>query len=226
MPLDTSESEPPPPIQLQMHRVTPPLLEVTPFITRFHVNNRTSLWAKGSSPNGRPPDRLPSQLPEPGDLNLSLSLDTLLGYGGSSQVFSIKLGEDTRPFSSRIPPLAVKVIRPTRIISLVREAFIYEELESIQAIAVPRCYGLLKGRISPGFSLIDARVKFVNSDEYYEHNDDAIVPLPEGAPDNYVFEGRPPLKKYIRRSHYDPDEIYILVFEKVGTSLSKFQTRL
>lgn len=46
-----------------------------------------------------------------------------------------------------IPPLVAKVARPGRRGHLVREAWFYDELATLQGVSVPRCYGWFEAEV-------------------------------------------------------------------------------
>ncbi|KAJ3535022.1 hypothetical protein NM688_g7036 [Phlebia brevispora] len=82
-----------------------------------------------------PPARPPSSLPPPGHLSLRLYLGPRLGYGRAGGLF---------------PPLVAKISRPKMEKELEHEAFYYDEMETIQGIVIPRCYGFFTGVLPSG----------------------------------------------------------------------------
>ncbi|KAK7692417.1 hypothetical protein QCA50_004042 [Cerrena zonata] len=101
---------------------------------------------------GAPPKRLPSKLPPPGTMKLSLRLGKKIGYGAAGRIFEATIDYDHSSPELRdmaIPPLVVKVSRRYKADNLAREAYYYEEMERLQGSIVPRYYGLYEAEISP-----------------------------------------------------------------------------
>ncbi|GJJ09964.1 hypothetical protein Clacol_004189 [Clathrus columnatus] len=92
--------------------------------------------------DGLPP-RPPSNLPPPGNEHLSITLGNIVGNGRIGTVTSLT-------HNIELPPLVAKISRCKRSASLEQEAWFYEELEQVQGIAVPRCYGLFQTHIQEG----------------------------------------------------------------------------
>ncbi|CAL1706342.1 unnamed protein product [Somion occarium] len=100
----------------------------------------------------RPPKRLPSKLPPPGDMTLHLSLGTKIGRGRVGRVYeaTVDLKQSSPELTNMVlPPLVVKVSRRHDAKRLAREAFYYEEMECLQGCAIPRYYGLYQTTIPP-----------------------------------------------------------------------------
>ncbi|GJJ09990.1 hypothetical protein Clacol_004216 [Clathrus columnatus] len=94
------------------------------------------------------PPRPPSNLPPPGGEHLSIMLGETLGSGRVGTVHrAILLGHD---YDTKLPPLVIKVSRQKLSESIEQEAWFYEELEHVQGIAVPLCYGFFQARIEDG----------------------------------------------------------------------------
>ncbi|GJJ09892.1 hypothetical protein Clacol_004116 [Clathrus columnatus] len=87
-----------------------------------------------------------SSLTSPGNEHLSISLGETLGYGRIGTVHEANLL--TR--ESNLPPLVMKISRHKRSAHVEQETWFYEELEQVQGIAVPRCYGLFQAHINAG----------------------------------------------------------------------------
>ncbi|KAJ4496841.1 hypothetical protein C8R41DRAFT_980080 [Lentinula lateritia] len=98
------------------------------------------------------PIRPPSALPPPGDLTLETNLSTFLGSGRTGIVYSLENAvlSDSTHF---LPELVFKFARLHRCADLYREAWFYEEMECLQGVAIPRCYGLFEAEIPPGWML-------------------------------------------------------------------------
>lgn len=93
------------------------------------------------------PPREMSQLPLPGNLELTLALGKALGRGATGDVFPCNVvsvsGED-----KSIPPLVIKVSGWAH--ALEKEAWWYEEMECLQGSCVPRCYGIYSAAMPHG----------------------------------------------------------------------------
>jgi hypothetical protein len=107
-------------------------------------------------PDG-PPSRVPSTLPSPGNLQLTISVESVVGDGRCGTVFSTRLhpiadplshsAKIPEPGSPYLPSLVIKVADQAHIADLASEASMYEEMESLQGIAVPRCYGWFEAEL-------------------------------------------------------------------------------
>lgn len=105
---------------------------------------------KFARPGGIPP-RPESLLPPPGDMHLEISLGKELGSGRAGSVravnvFSPKIG-------TGLPKLVLKIAHRKRSVNLAQEAWFYEELEQLQGIAVPRCYGFFQAQLEDGYKV-------------------------------------------------------------------------
>lgn len=101
----------------------------------------------GMRPDGIPP-RPPSSLPPPGDMHLEVSLGEELGYGRIGSVRAINILSPNA--GNDLPQLVMKVSNRKRSKNLAREAWFYEEMEQLQGISVPRCYGFFEARLEVG----------------------------------------------------------------------------
>lgn len=80
--------------------------------------------------------------------NVVLKLGECIGHGRSGIVFKVEpvgLASDTP--NANLPPLVAKIGRQHYNKWLLREAYFYEEMKSLQGVAVPWCYGLYRARI-------------------------------------------------------------------------------
>lgn len=74
-----------------------------------------------------------------GTVHLSLVLGAKLGSGRSGVVYEAQVvNNELRP---RLPPLVVKIARPSQRDDIEREKFFYDHLEPLQGVILPRCYG-------------------------------------------------------------------------------------
>ncbi|KAJ3535023.1 hypothetical protein NM688_g7037 [Phlebia brevispora] len=104
-----------------------------------------------------PPERLPSSLPPPGNLSMRLNLGRRLGHGRAGSVYTVTVdfANSTPELTSVVfPPLVAKISHPNRETEIEHEAFYYDEMESIQGIVIPRCYGYFRGEIPQGYTLV------------------------------------------------------------------------
>ncbi|KDR77255.1 hypothetical protein GALMADRAFT_246561 [Galerina marginata CBS 339.88] len=111
-------------------------------------------------PDG-PPARLPSVLPPAGDLQLTISIMDLIGNGRCGSVYSTSLPhlqdratsnppcDNPLPILSYLPELVVKVADEAHVDDLASEASMYDEMEVLQGVAIPRCYGWFEGELGP-----------------------------------------------------------------------------
>lgn len=100
----------------------------------------------------RPPKRLPSKLPPPGNLSLHLTLGNKIGRGRVGRVYeaTVDLTKSSPELSKMVlPPLVVKISRRHDAKRLAREAYYYEEMECLQGCAIARYYGLYRTVIHP-----------------------------------------------------------------------------
>jgi hypothetical protein len=124
---------------------------------------------------GGPPARPPSKLPPQGDLCLRLSIDAeRVGYGRVGSVYPVSIHTSSQYC---LPPLVIKVAARRRSPNLAREAWFYEEMEHIQGVAIPRCYGLFTAEIDPNSEVLD----WAETDAEYDPNKTA-TPLEEEDP--------------------------------------------
>lgn len=96
-------------------------------------------------------------LPPSLNLDLELSRSSELGSGYSGLVYAMKTpknvqGPDGRPVC--IPPLACKFSLERRNKLIAREAWMYDEMQTIQGVVVPRCYGLFVADIPSDMEII------------------------------------------------------------------------
>lgn len=99
------------------------------------------------------PSPRPSSLPPPDHLQLELTLASKLGSGRVGHVYALDDSKTkiSAPSNSDVfmHPLVVKVGgRDTSLsIDLAKEAWNYGEMECIQGVAIPRCYGFFQARL-------------------------------------------------------------------------------
>lgn len=98
--------------------------------------------------------------------NLTIKLGECIGHGRSGLIFKVQVepvsqgpsasspsgssgssGISTPSTMVRPPPLVAKIGRQHFNKWLLREAWFYEEMQSLQGVVIPRCYGLYSARI-------------------------------------------------------------------------------
>ncbi|GJJ14382.1 hypothetical protein Clacol_008646 [Clathrus columnatus] len=139
------------------------------------------------------PLRPPSDLPSPGHKHLSIALGDVLGKGRAGTVHCATL---ITPDYTDLPPLVAKVWRHRRSETIEREAWFYEELEKVQGIAVPRCYGLFQTHIEWGTEVL----AWNNKIDPNEPSEDSM----------WMFTG---VKE---KTEEDPTLLSILLLERLG----------
>ncbi|OBZ65972.1 hypothetical protein A0H81_14203 [Grifola frondosa] len=87
----------------------------------------------------------PSRLPPEGDYHVDLSLQPLKQTIGCEENGNYgRPSQDPSTLTGRLPPLAVKIARFGYKRELLLEASVYKELEHLQGVSIPRCYGLFE----------------------------------------------------------------------------------
>lgn len=170
---------------------------------------------------GRPPKRLPSKLPPPGTMELTLRLGQKIGSGAAGQVYEAVIQYDQSSPELRdmtMPPLVVKVSRPSKANSVAREAYYYEEMECLQGCVIPRYYGLYETAIPAAcdFEPWSKNKAYCNQDTCRPHE---ILATPS--------EGTQVLSQPDRRSKMpcSSSRLNILILERVGGNLSLARDR-
>ncbi|KAJ3558719.1 hypothetical protein NM688_g752 [Phlebia brevispora] len=133
-----------------------------------------------------PPPRLPSKLPPPGNLHLRILLGKHISHGRVGVVYEASVSsKDSSPdaASYALPPLVAKISRHKHCEDLEHEFYYYEELESLQGVVVPRCYGLFQTRVRHGLSVIPPELEEDAHKDNPGPTDAGFVPAPaEPAP--------------------------------------------
>ncbi|OBZ65953.1 hypothetical protein A0H81_14201 [Grifola frondosa] len=150
-------------------------------------------WEPFISPDGYP-EVAPSRLPPEGDYHVELSLEPLnqtIGceengnYGRCGHVFaatpiswsdsSTSPSQDPSTLIGRLPPLAVKIARFGYKHELLLEASVYKELENLQGVSIPRCYGLFEGELEDGWERVTVKPDYegwdTTTDEHAQISD-------------------------------------------------------
>lgn len=139
-------------VHATLHRMTipPNLIDACPHPDIARIVTRAEHCYEPGGPIPRPP----STLPPPGHSTLSFSLGKSLGAGESGIVFEVLdpclRDSDCSAPSAHLPPLVAKIGRQDRCQSIAREGWFYEEMECLQGVAIPRCYGCFELKLSKG----------------------------------------------------------------------------
>ncbi|GJJ09749.1 hypothetical protein Clacol_003973 [Clathrus columnatus] len=147
------------------------------------------------------PKRPPSNLPPPGNDHLIIMLGDTLGSGRVGTVHQAAL----LTHNTNLPQLVVKISRQNRSAYIEQEAWYYEELEQVQGIAMPRCYGLFRARIEEG-----TEVKIWGDDK--KGSDKFDQSHSRGFPQAVDSLG----EKLPRMPTPDPALLSVLLFERLG----------
>ncbi|TCD67828.1 hypothetical protein EIP91_011890 [Steccherinum ochraceum] len=146
------------------------------------------------------PKSPPTRLPPAGDLSLSLALGSELGCGSVGRVFEvnvIKSASSPMPRGKFLPSLVVKMSRRGMSRALLYEAHVYEDLERLQGIVIPRCFGLYVGTVTDAANFTPWSGQAAQS-PLGDHRDT------HGSPD---------------------DEVTILILERVGGCITAAESR-
>ncbi|EKM53514.1 uncharacterized protein PHACADRAFT_211204 [Phanerochaete carnosa HHB-10118-sp] len=158
------------------------------------------------------PPRPPSKQPPPGNAHLHASLGEYLGHGHSSIVFDLRdVQLSSAPSDVVVPPLVVKVARINRVTSLLREAWFYDDMECIQGVSIPRCYGYFETEV-PEDS--DVRRQLLAVAKKYRPEDDGEENLVLSR-DQMMGPLHPLLAERCQRR----DIIAVTILEKLGPQL-------
>ncbi|GJJ15371.1 hypothetical protein Clacol_009647 [Clathrus columnatus] len=100
------------------------------------------------------PIRPPSNLPPSGNEHLLIALGEVLGSGRVGTVHHATL----LTHHTELPPLIIKVSQHKWSENMEKEAWFYKELEQLQEIAIPRCYGFFQVHIEEGSEVLTWKV--------------------------------------------------------------------
>ncbi|EIM81044.1 uncharacterized protein STEHIDRAFT_162045 [Stereum hirsutum FP-91666 SS1] len=177
--------------------------------------------ASDLEPNGTPKLQH-SQLPSFPSATLRIKLGEKIGDGMTGIVYeAIALsithpdGSDDNVPTGYLPPLVVKVGRLNRSASMVREAWFYEDMEPIQGIAVPRCYGCFELKVPRGTIVEPCLRNCTDYDNDFEELID-FSEYPEEALLETGVEPHPTLTELIAAR----DRLHVTIFERLGPELA------
>jgi len=146
--------------------------------------------------------RPPSTLPEPGDLHVQLTFGEKIGSGRSSFVHEVNV-LPTATLPAHLPPLVLKVARSKRRAEIAREAWFYDELECLQGVVLPRCYGWFEVELAEGQSF-DRWTRATRRSSATENSN------PE-----WQFKG----SKELTEMSHSRNHVSVLLLEKMGGKL-------
>ncbi|KAF9045576.1 hypothetical protein BJ165DRAFT_1478334 [Panaeolus papilionaceus] len=119
-------------------------------------------WKPSLLPDG-PPIRKPSQLPPPGQMKAQISAHELIGNGRCGSVYSTSVlnvcnperpnHTAWNPKSPSLPNLVMKIADFDRVDDLEHEAGVYDEMESLQGVAIPQCYGWFEAEMPTAWAI-------------------------------------------------------------------------
>lgn len=186
-----------------------------PKISQMHPRRPQSAYQTNTQ-------RPPSQLPPSGHSRLSFTLGKVLGAGNSGVIHEVldpvveASEKDSSQAVGHLPPLVAKIGWSHRCYSIVREGWFYEEMECLQGVAIPRCYGCFELKLQKalhigpwedsGDEIFDS-LDFIPEHEHYslsEMNTVGIAPHPLS----------------LELIHTPHDRVYILLLERMGDELS------
>lgn len=176
---------------------------------------------KFHEPNG-PLPRPPSKLPPPAHATLSFKLGRRMASGMTGVVYEaidVRIAPSpdhgTKP-TGYLPPLVVKIGRSNRCMSMGREAWFYNEMESLQGIAIARCYGCFELELQRGM-LAEPWQDRLNRTDYDNEYDELpdFIEYPEEALEEKEVDPHPLLKKLIKARN----RLCITVLERLGPAL-------
>lgn len=150
-----------------------------------------------------PPTRPPTSLPPPRDVTLHTSIAQYLGSGRTGLVYTLSNASLSDPHTT-LPDVVFKIARPHRCADLYRESWFYAEMECLQGVAVPRCYGLFEADIPDGCAVrLPDKLRFLETKE--SESPDANI---DQIPDPRILDLRSTRNK-----------LFILVLERLGGRL-------
>lgn len=166
-----------------------------------------------------------ASFPPSARLHLQVKLDNFIADGRSGSVFVINSPTSVLDSSGRciqIPPLVCKFAAPDRNTCVAREAWFYDEMQTIQGMAIPRCFGLFEAEIPKGFEFIPHTVE-----TYYEDR------TPEERAAELLYERTgvgsfqdTPRNWEIRRRIKEPQRVVLLLLERLGGQFLPLYTKI
>ncbi|RDB20628.1 hypothetical protein Hypma_012255 [Hypsizygus marmoreus] len=133
-------------------------------------------------PGGAPVRVNVAQPPAPtADIHLEFTLDKHIDSGKSGIVNSTTLSSLSSPAHAMVP-FVVKFAVRKRNKNLLREAWFYDELQSLQGSTIPRCYGYFEGELPEGCTFAPWKtVEDLRGEKNYEELEDKYFDALYGA---------------------------------------------
>lgn len=182
------------------------------------IRNEPQIFEDDDARGESPPVRAPSALPPPGQLSLSLELHRRLGHGRAGEVYEVSIdlnGSSPELATLAVPPLVAKVSRPGCPTRIQHEAYYYEEMESLQGVIIPRCYGLFTSDIPAGSSLSESAKKPSDEPSYGDNpRDSNLNDTNDGS-----IDSRNQRARSMKSCPDGPTPISILLLERLGDRL-------
>ncbi|KAH8101339.1 hypothetical protein DFH11DRAFT_1736502 [Phellopilus nigrolimitatus] len=133
------------------------------------------------------PRRPPSTLPPAANARLDISLSEKISDGRCGRTFRITVdsltfsGGATAHHDCGLPPLCIKMAAPGMSRRLSKEAWCYEEMEKLQGMAIPHCYGWFESELAEGHQIVaigagigvDSDSDSTSGKSNYEDSDDS-----------------------------------------------------
>ncbi|EAU91813.2 protein kinase subdomain-containing protein PKL/ccin3 [Coprinopsis cinerea okayama7 len=164
-----------------------------------------------------------------------------LGYGRSGDVYPLEVVAirqlpqslfqsrvhhvDIEALKKSLPPLCMKVARPTYARSVAREAWFYERLdkEELMGAVSPSCYGLFHTKVTSNLSILLPPDYDEVVEEQYERNPDGTSVMSEDESDRFMddpFASHKSSPWLSFRESKDSPTITALILERVGERMT------
>lgn len=95
--------------------------------------------------------------PEPANLHLKVTLSKKIGCGQSGLVYAVETPQTIQGTDGKkieIPPLVCKIAPYHRNKPVAREAWFYDEMQTLQGVVIPRCFGLFEASVPYGTRIL------------------------------------------------------------------------
>lgn len=90
--------------------------------------------------------------------HVKCNLGNKLGFGSSGLVYEVLdptlVNEGAPSDDVVIPPLVLKIAVKTKKKNIAREAWFYDEMQSLQGVVIPRCYGWFEAQLPKGITFV------------------------------------------------------------------------
>lgn len=155
-------------------------------------------------------------------IGLQLELDKFIAAGRTGLVYevhspSIVFARNERQL--HVPPLVCKFAARDRNKCILREAWFYDEMQTIQGIAIPRCFGLFEAWL-PENTDKDFIPWNTASKDYYnlDNTPDPYLKKPEKLYKDLYLGGfvETPENRTILTRLEDPNRVVVILLERLG----------